>query len=400
MKSIVLFVVFPIFGLLQSGCSPNPQASPTDRNQAMPSAAEPTSNTAQLTSKVSSTGKNSDSPTAASDVNLTDEELLRIRGMHARAAIALHYSGNDWSNAQVEGLKTQFQEMGISVIAVTDSGFKPEKQVSDLETLLAKKPNIIVSIPTDPVATAGIYKKIAESGVKLVFMDNVPRGLIPRKDYVSVVSADNFGNGAAAAALMAGALGGRGNIGIIYNIGIIAADFPVTRERYDGFKKTITNRFPQIHIIAEQGIGGPDFSADAERVALSMITSHRDINGIWAVWDVPAEGVIAAARTVGREKLVITTCDLGENVALDMARGGFIKGIGAQRPFDQGVTEALLAGYALLGKVAPVYVVLPAMPVTSDNLLEAWRLVYHKDAPANLRNILRVAVRTRKGESQ
>jgi ribose transport system substrate-binding protein len=202
-----------------------------------------------------------------------------------------------------------------------------------------------------------------------------------------VVSADNYANGAAAASLLARALGGRGNIGIIYH----AADFPVTRERYDAFKKTIVNSFPRIHIIDEQGIGGPDFSGDAERAASAMITSHRDINGIWAVWDVPAEGVIAAARTVGRENLVVTTCDLGENVALDMARGGFIKGLGAQRPFDQGVTEALLAGYALLGKTAPVYVVLPAVPVTRDNLLEAWKIVYHKDAPANVRNNLSVA---------
>jgi ribose transport system substrate-binding protein len=95
---------------------------------------------------------------------------------------------------------------------------------------------------------------------------------------------------------------------------------------------------------------------------------------------VPAEGVISAARTAGRDDLVITTCDLGENVAINMASGGFVKGLGAQRPFDQGVTEALLAGYGLLGKEAPAFVALPALPVTKDTLLEGWKAVYHAEA--------------------
>ena len=75
-----------------------------------------------------------------------------------------------------------------------------------------------------------------------------------------------------------------------------------------------------------------------------MLTSNPSIKGIWAVWDVPAEGVISAARTAGRDDLVITTIDLGENVAIDMASGGFVKGLGAQRPYDQGVTEATAGG--------------------------------------------------------
>ena len=183
-------------------------------------------------------------------------------------------------------------------------------------------------------------------------MDNVPKGLEAGKDYVSVVSADNYGNGVASALLLAKALNGKGNVGVVYH----AADFFVTKQRYDGFKKTITENFPDIKIVAEQGIGGPNFSGDAERVAGAMITANRKLNGIWAVWDVPAEGVVSAIRSVGADKIVIATCDLGENVAINMAQDSYVKGLGAQRPFDQGVTEALLAGYGLIGKAAPNYV--------------------------------------------
>jgi ribose transport system substrate-binding protein len=349
-----------------------------------PAFADPDAALAKLQETVLSKGPNGEAPAAASSVTLTDEELTKIKGMNATAAIVMHYGGNDWSQAQINGLQTQFAAMGIKVIAVTDAGFKPEKQVADLETIMAQKPSIIVSIPTDPVATAVAYKAAADAGVKLVFMDNVPAGFTAGKDYVSVVSADNYGNGVASAHLMAKALGGKGEIGLVFH----AADFFVTKQRYEAFKATIASDYPDIKIVAEQGIGGPDFSGDADKAASAMLTSNPNLNGIWAVWDVPAEGVISAARTAGRDDLVITTIDLGENVAISMAQGGFIKGLGAQRPYSQGVTEAKLAGYGLLGKEAPAFVALPALPVTKETLVEGWKAVYNTEPTANVKTSL------------
>ena len=348
---------------------------------AAPAVADPASALAALQDTVLSTGPNGEEPASAADVTLTDEELAQIREMGATAAIVMHYGGNDWSRAQINGLETQFEAMGIEVIAITDAGFKPETQVANLETVMAQSPDIIVSIPTDPVATAAAYQAVSDAGVKLVFMDNVPAGFVAGEDYVSSVSADNYGNGVASAHLMAQALGDEGGqIGLVFH----AADFFVTRQRYDAFKATIASDYPNIEIVDEQGIGGPDFSGDADRAASAMLTSNPGLAGIWAVWDVPAEGVIAAARAAGRDDLVITTIDLGENVAISMAQGGFVHGLGAQRPYDQGVTEALLAGYGLLGKEAPAFVALPALPVTKDNLLDAWQTVYAAPATENV----------------
>lgn len=346
---------------------------------------DPTKALAEIQQKPLSKGPHGEDPASPSSVSLTPEEIEKIKALKAKAAIVMHYSGNDWSQAQVAGLKAQFAKMGIAVVAVTDAGFKPEKQVADIETVLAQKPQIIVSIPTDPVSTAAAYQKASQQGVKVVFMDNVPKGMEPGKDYVSVVSADNYGNGVVAAHLMAKYLNGKGQIGLVYH----AADFFVTRQRYEAFKNTIQNDYPQIKIVAEQGIGGPDFTGDGDKAASAILTANRNLNGIWVVWDVPAEGVMSAARSAGKDDLVITTVDLGSNVAIEMAQNGLIKGLGAQRPYDQGVTEALLAGYGLLGKPAPAYVALPALPVTRDNLLEAWKEVYHVDAPGNIKDSMK-----------
>src|SRR5512132_3462217 len=69
--------------------------------------------------RVLGTGPNSESPTPPSGFGLTDDELRRVRAMQATAAIVMHYGGNDWSQAQVAGLRSQFAELGIDVMTVT-----------------------------------------------------------------------------------------------------------------------------------------------------------------------------------------------------------------------------------------------------------------------------------------
>ncbi len=335
---------------------------------------------AAMEGKVLSKGPNGETAESADVAALTEAEITEVKAMGATAAIVMHYGGNDWANAQIAGLQDQFDKLGIEVVAVTDANFKPDKQVSDLETVMVKKPDIIVSIPTDPVATASAFQAAADAGTKLVFMDNVPQGLEAGKDYVSVVSADNYGNGVVSAHLMAKALGGKGEIGLVFH----EADFFVTKQRYEGFKTTIESDYPDITIVDEKGIAGPDFAGDAQGAANAMMTENPDLAGIWAVWDVPAEGVMAAARASGRTDLALATQDLGTNVAIALAKGELVSGLGAQRPYDQGVTEALLAAGALLGKEQPAYVALSALPVQHDNVLEAWKQVYREDAPADL----------------
>ncbi|MGT2463882.1 substrate-binding domain-containing protein [Sinomonas atrocyanea] len=336
----------------------------------------------QVTGQVLSKGPNGETPSPASATTLTPDEIAKVKAMGATAAIVMHYGGNDWATAQIAGLKSEFEKLGIKVIATTDADFKPDKQVSDLETVMTQKPSIIVSIPTDPVATATAYRKAAQAGAKLVFMDNVPQGFVAGKDYVSDVSADNYGNGVVSAHEMAKALGGKGKIGVIFH----QADFFVTQQRYQGFKDTIAKDYPDIQVVEEKGIAGPDFAGDAQAAANAMLSKHADLSGIWAVWDVPAEGVMAAARAAGRQDLKIATEDLGKNVAIALAKNDLVVGLGAQVPFDQGVTEAQIGAGALLGKKEPAYVALSALPVDHSNVLDAWKQVYHADAPADLQS--------------
>lgn len=361
-----------------AGCTP---AGETETESADPDmTAEIDEKLQEITGQVLSEGPNGETPASASEAEVSDEQAAEVADLNLTAAIVMHYGGNDWANAQIAGLNAEFERLGIEVIATTDANFDPATQVSDIETVLAQNPDIIVSIPTDPVATASAYQKAADQGVKLVFMDNVPDGFVAGENYVSMVSADNYGNGVTSAYLMARELGGKGKIGLIYH----EADFFVTQQRYDGFKTTITEEFPDIEIVQEQGIAGPDFAGDAQGVANAMLTKNSDLDGIWAVWDVPAEGVLAAARELNRTDIKIATEDLGTNVAIALAKDEMVIGLGAQLPYDQGVAEADLAALAALGEEVPAYVAISSLPVDHDNVLEAWETVYHADPPAEV----------------
>lgn len=376
--SIRLAAVAVMVGLVAAGCGSSTGSGGTENAEV---SKKVDAALAEIEGKVISKGPYGEDPASADTAKLSADEVAEVKSKNATAAIVMHYGGNDWANAQVKGLRSEFDKLGIEVVAVTDANFKPDKQVSDIETVMSKKPDIIVSIPTDPVATASAYKKVADAGVKLVFMDNAPKGLKAGEDYVSVVSADNQGNGVVSAHLMAKALGGKGEIGLIFH----EADFFVTKQRYQGFEETIKSEYPDIKIIEKKGIAGPDFAGDAQAAANAMISKNPNMAGMWGVWDVPAEGIMAAARAAGRTDLKIATQDLGTNAAIALAKDELIVGLGAQVPFDQGVTEARLAGGALLGKEAAPYVALSALAVDHDNVLEAWRQVYSEEPPADLK---------------
>lgn len=331
--------------------------------------------------KILSTGPNGETATPATELSLTDEEIAKVKEGNYTAAISFHYGGNDWSSAQQKGLKDTFEKLGIKVTAVTDANFSTEKQVSDLETIMAKKPDILVSIPTDATSTADAYQRVADAGTKIVFMDNVPKGFTAGENYISCVSADNYGNGVIAADLIGEALKGKGKIGVIY----YDVDFFVTNQRLEAFEKEMAEKYPDIEIVSKMGFqdeNGCDVVADA------MITQNPGIQAIFAHWDIPCEGVLSALRAADRDDILLSTIDLGNNIAKEIADGNVL-GLGAQLPYDQGVAEATLAAYSLLGKEAPDYVAVPAKRVEQSNLLDAYKDVYHTEAPDAIKDAMK-----------
>lgn len=317
------------------------------------------------------------------DLTLTKAEIEKIREGNYKVGICFHYTGNDWSALQESALRKAFEYLGIEVIAVADSENTPEKQVADIETMLAMNPDAIVSAITDPATVETTFDKAADAGVPVVFMENVPNNYAETKqdNFVAMVTCDAYGNGVAAANIMAQQLGEEGKVGLLY----WNRKTPSQVSRQAGFEDTIKN-YPGIEIVTSEGFENADMVGT---VTDAMLVKYPEIDAIFAPWDIPAEYATASALAAGREDMIITTVDLGQNCGRIIAENGCIKGTGAALPYDQGIAEAVCVAYALLEKELPgQYISVPTYGVTRENLLDAYELVFHTKAPEKYKELL------------
>jgi len=315
-------------------------------------------------------------PAVSPDVfKFTPDMIAKLKAGHFTAGIAMHTMDAGWPKLQIEGITKTLKDFGIDVVAVTDAKFLPGKQIADLEQMTARKPDVIFSIPIDPQSQAAAYKKVAASGIKLVFLDNVPVGMAPGKDYISVTASDNEQNAYYAAKELAEAMHGQGEVGIVT---LVYDYYYSVAVRTTGAKRAFAE-YPGIKLVEIGTVTSPE---KAYGVATAMMTAHPDMKGVFAAWDTPAEQVVAAAKTLGR-KVIVTTNDIAADSAVYVARGDFTA-VGSQRPYDQGVSEAKSAAYALLGMDVPPYISIPTLRVKKIDLLSALKDVTKQDPPASV----------------
>jgi len=325
-------------------------------------------------------GPNGEDAVPASDVTLSDEEIAEIQAGNYTAAL-LWAGAGEWYNGLTDGAQAVFEELGIAVVATSDAQFDPAKQATDVETALALQPDIILTLPVDPVSAAQAFQPAVDQGVALVFADNGVDGYAAGDQYIGIVTGNHYGMGRGSADLMAEALGGSGEIGFIF----YDADYFVTNNRDFTFACRIAQDYPDIKIVA---VSGFTEESKTEEVASAMLVQHPEIDGIYVAWDVAAEGVIAALRSAGQTDVKVVTEDLGANNDLDMVMNGNMYGKTIDLPYDIGATMARMAAYKLLGKEAPSFVVVDLMKVTKDNIVEAWNKALNMDPPQDILDAL------------
>ena len=322
------------------------------------------------------TGPGGEAATPTASVIVDDTQAAELQGKGLKAALLWHEQ-SDFVNAVTAGATDEFTRLGIEVVATTSAGFDSAKQMSDVETALALSPDIILSLPLDPVASAAAFAKAKAAGVKLVFLSNLPQDYKHPDDYAAIVTDDLFQMGKQAADALAASMGEKGTVGWIFH----DATYYVTNQRDNAFKATIENDYPEMKIVAEAGISDP---ARAEEIANAMLLQNPDLGGIYVTWAGPAEGVLAALRGNSNTTTRIVTLDLSEPVALDMVKGGNVAAIVADEAYELGRAMAAAGARAALGAENPPFVVAPAVTVTKDNVAEAWQTSLHRDAPASL----------------
>jgi ribose transport system substrate-binding protein len=320
-------------------------------------------------------GPNGEQPVPSTELQMTSENAAKAQAGHFKVGIVMQTMNIDWSTLQVRGMTDTLKKYGVEIVGVTDANFKVDKQVADIQNMIQRHPDAIISIPVDDTATAAAYKQISEAGIKLVLILQVPRGLTSPQNYATTIASEDQNNGATAANEVAHYVPKNGTMGIIgYGV-----DFFTTNQRELGVKQWIKANRPDIKI-KQANFLDPN---QAGSVAANFLTANPDVKGLWVAWDAPAMEVVAAERQAGKS-IPISTMDLGNQDGIELAKGGLIKGIAAQRPYDEGTAEAVATIKTLVGDQVPPWVVVPGVPVIRNNVLKAYDQVWHTSPPAAL----------------
>ena len=324
----------------------------------------------QVTSTV---GPNGATGQPASVLSFTDDEVKKLRAGHYSVAL-LFQTSSDWANAVTLGAQDELKALGIEIVGLSNSNYSASDQAHAVGTMLAKKPSGIVVWPVNPDELRPALQKAADAGVKLALISNMPSGFQQGKDYVGLVGDDLFAMGQKTAQGLAKAINEEGDIGFLY----FDANAYVVNQRDAAFRTTIEKEFPKIKIAAAQGFSDP---ARAFQIASAMLLQNPKLKGIYAPWAEPAAGVLQAIRTARRTDIAVGTMDLSNTVAVSLAQNGAIKALTVDDPYSIGKSLVAEIGYSLIGKAAPAYVQVPAIPVTKDSILDAYAQSYHTVPP-------------------
>lgn len=319
----------------------------------------------------------------AGGLALSEVEKEKIRQKQYTAAISFHYTGKAWMHLQEKGIKKVFDELGISIIAVTDAHFNAALQCKQLESIKFLKPDLLISIPVDTRGTAEAFRSIADSDTRLVLITNVPEGLTP-KDYISCISVNERAHGDSM---------GRGLGEYMVRHGLKYAglirhgeqNFFATKQRDGAAEQVLTEEYPEIRVC-----GKVNFltEVDVYQKTLKLIGMYPEIQALYVSWDGPALEVIKALTELERTDIAIVTGDLDYAIAMQMAQGGMVKMISAQCPYEQGEAIAMVAANGLLGKAVPSFIGVEPISIDRENLLKNWKAIFKEDPPAALRNAI------------
>jgi ribose transport system substrate-binding protein len=328
-------------------------------------------------------GPNGEHSTNAADVpDPTADCVAQIKSENLKLAFLNGLSGNTWMAAIEKGVRETAAKYGINVAVTAATDFDPAKEAAAVETVMASKPDILVTIPVDPVAGKADYQPALDAGTTIVFYDNPVDGWTAGNQYVTISTGDHYRMGKDAADLLAQALGDKGNYGFIQ----LDVAFYNSNNREKGFLAEMAQKYPNMHNVAWAGFTDASTVGSA---ADAMLTQHPDLDGIYISYSGAAAGLFASLQAAKNTHVKVVTHDLdAANDVIMATKDSNYYGTAIEHTYDEGANTVKAAVLKRCGVSVPPFIVVPALAVTRDNLAQAWQEGFHTDPPAEVTKAL------------
>ncbi|HMK38553.1 MAG TPA: substrate-binding domain-containing protein, partial [Bacteroidota bacterium] len=224
-----------------------------------------------------------------------------------------------WVDARL-GLEDKARLLGVLSELRGPTGSDPNMQVAEFEQVLARKPAGILIAPASD-ALRPMINRAVESGVPVVCIDTDD----PFSKRYTYIGTDNYNAGLQTGELLARAVGGKGEVALLMIPGQSNLE-----GRARGCRDALA-KYPGISIVKT----GNDqaLSAEAEKVARSILQAYPDLAGFACVDAAGGEGCAVAVNEVGKGGAVkIIAMDKNETT-LRYVEQGLIEASIAQRTY-------------------------------------------------------------------
>lgn len=214
---------------------------------------------------------------------------------------------NWWSQKAIKDWKAKDKDLEFFLVTADN----PQKQVNDVEDLIAKGINALVILAHDSAPLTPVVKKAYEKGIYVVSVD---RGLTEKAEHV-YIAGDNPGLGAVSAEWLGKAMGGKGDIVVLEGIPCV-----INTERVEAFKSVMAKKFPGIKILDSQ----PAYwdTQKGLQIMENYLQKYKKIDAVWAQDDDVLLGVLQAYKESGRKDVKLFLGGAGSKIMIKKIMDG------------------------------------------------------------------------------
>ncbi len=266
-----------------------------------------------------------------------------------------------WDLMAYQGQLDEIERLGGEAIAL-DAGRNDQTQVSQIQTLIAQKPDAIIEQLGNIDVLDPWLKKVVDADIPLFTVDTATPHAINN------TTSNNYNIGAELALQMVQDMGGEGKI-LVFN-GFYSV--PVCKIRYDQLKYVLEN-FPEMEVIEpELRDVIPNTVQGAHSDVTDMLTKHGEDSGlkaVWACWDVPMVGATQAIEAAGRTEVKTYGVDGSpEYVEMVADPESPAAAVAAQQPYEIGKQAVQNVARYLGGQDVPPFSFVPAVLINKENV--------------------------------
>lgn len=299
-------------------------------------------------------------------LELSEDELARIRSRRFTACIALDGAGTMFSELVLQGVRESLASLDMTLLEVAEAKGSVNMRDMQLQELARLAPDAIISFSNDQTALRDRLLALSAGRSKLILGVDVPPDL-PEYAYATCVATNETEKGRLAGRLLASEMIRRGKrkIGFVCNADV---NF-IARQRDMSAIGTVTEDFPQLDIVFRK-----DFirEQNALSVVRDALEAHPETEGLYIF---SADATLTAQKylqSIGREDILLVTTQINDEIARLFLMNQNIIGIISSQAYEMGRYLGLAAASSLLGKHLPSYIVVEPVLITAGNLEKSW----------------------------